>query len=131
MIRRGCQCVTLSLTSRMQRLCVESWTVGLLYRCWEQLLLSKETHRCGHKRFSAEEMNLRFTSVQHHHHTKTTVLMSSILVYDVLVGVKNAKSSIMFFLYYSLLTFSISFCASYIHRHNKCETGKWYQSLCW
>ncbi len=28
----------LSLTSRMQRLCVESWTVGLLYRCWEQLL---------------------------------------------------------------------------------------------
>ncbi len=30
MIRRGCQCVTLSLTSRMQRLCVESWTVGLL-----------------------------------------------------------------------------------------------------
>ncbi len=29
----GLQCVTLSLTSRMQRLCVESWTVGLLYRC--------------------------------------------------------------------------------------------------
>uniref|UniRef100_A0A672KWG0 SRCR domain-containing protein n=1 Tax=Sinocyclocheilus grahami TaxID=75366 RepID=A0A672KWG0_SINGR len=30
----------------MQRLCVESWTVGLLYRCWEQLLLTKETLRC-------------------------------------------------------------------------------------
>uniref|UniRef100_A0A8C1YLN4 Si:ch211-161n3.4 n=1 Tax=Cyprinus carpio TaxID=7962 RepID=A0A8C1YLN4_CYPCA len=29
----------------MQRLCVESWTVGLLYRCWEQLLLAKETLR--------------------------------------------------------------------------------------
>ncbi len=79
MISRGCQCVTLSLTSRMQRLCVESWTVGLLYRCWEQLLLTKETLRCGHKRFSAEEMNLRFTSVQHHHHMKTTVLMSIML----------------------------------------------------
>ncbi len=39
---RGTQCETLSLTSRMQRLCVESWTVGLLYRCWEQLLLTKE-----------------------------------------------------------------------------------------
>ncbi len=72
MIRRGCQCVMLPLTSRMQRLCVESWTVGLLYRCWEQLLLTKETHRCGHKRFSAEEMNLRFHSVQYHHHTNTT-----------------------------------------------------------
>uniref|UniRef100_A0A673KPB0 Si:ch211-161n3.4 n=1 Tax=Sinocyclocheilus rhinocerous TaxID=307959 RepID=A0A673KPB0_9TELE len=42
----------------MQRLCVESWTVGLLYRCWEQLLLAKETLRCGHKRFSAEEMSI-------------------------------------------------------------------------
>ncbi len=71
MIRRGCPCVMLPLTSRMQRLCVESWTVELLYRCWEQLLLAKETHRCGHKRFSAEEMNLRYTSVQHHHHMKT------------------------------------------------------------
>ncbi len=71
MIRRGCQCVTLSLTSRMQRLCVESWTVGLLYRCWEQLLLTKETLRCGHERFSVEEMSLRFTSVQHHYHIKT------------------------------------------------------------
>uniref|UniRef100_A0A673KL46 Si:dkey-21h14.8 n=1 Tax=Sinocyclocheilus rhinocerous TaxID=307959 RepID=A0A673KL46_9TELE len=29
----------------MQRLCVESWNVGLLYRCWEQLLLTKETLR--------------------------------------------------------------------------------------
>ncbi len=48
-LSRGCQCVTLSLTSRMQRLCVESWTVGLLYRCWEQLLLTKKTHRCGHE----------------------------------------------------------------------------------
>ncbi len=28
----GVQCVMLSLTSKMQRLCVESWTVGLLYR---------------------------------------------------------------------------------------------------
>ncbi len=75
MIRRGCQCVMLSLTSRMQRLCVESWTVGLLYRCWEQLLLTKETLRCGHKRFSAEEMSLRFISVQHHHYMKANVLM--------------------------------------------------------
>ncbi|KAL0195628.1 hypothetical protein M9458_009200, partial [Cirrhinus mrigala] len=74
-IRRGCQCVTLPLTSRMQRLCVESWTVGLLYRCWEQLLLTKEMLRCGHKRFSAEEMNLRFTSVKHLHCTNTTVLV--------------------------------------------------------
>ncbi len=79
MIRRGCQCVMLPLTSRMQRLCVESWTVGLLYRCWEQLLLAKETLRCGHKRFSAEEMNLRFTSVQHQHHVKVTVLMTMML----------------------------------------------------
>ncbi|KAK9975797.1 hypothetical protein ABG768_021030, partial [Culter alburnus] len=43
----------------MQRLCVESWTVGLLYRCWEKMLLEKETLRCGHKRFSAEEMKVR------------------------------------------------------------------------
>ncbi|XP_056113426.1 scavenger receptor cysteine-rich type 1 protein M130 [Rhinichthys klamathensis goyatoka] len=35
----------------------ESWTVGLLYRCWEKMLLAKETLRCGHKRFSAEEMS--------------------------------------------------------------------------
>ncbi len=61
----------LSLISRMQRLCVESWTVGLLYRCWEQLHLTKETLRCGNKRFSVEEMNLSYTSVQHHHHMKT------------------------------------------------------------
>ncbi len=64
MISRGCPCVTLSLTSKMQRLCVESWTVGLLYRCWEQLLLTKETLKCGHKRFSAEEMSLIYLSVQ-------------------------------------------------------------------
>jgi len=76
----GTQCVMLPLTSRMQRLCVESWTVGLLYRCWEKMmLLEKETLRCGHKRFSAEEMSLRFTSVQHHHHTNTTVHMPMML----------------------------------------------------
>ncbi len=61
----GTQCVMLPLTSRMQRLCVESWTVGLLYRCWEQLLLAKETLRCGHKRFSVEEMSLRFDDVHY------------------------------------------------------------------
>ncbi len=38
----------------------------------DQLLLAKETLRCGHKRFSAEEMNLRFISVQHHHHMKNS-----------------------------------------------------------
>ncbi|KAK9975806.1 hypothetical protein ABG768_021039, partial [Culter alburnus] len=50
----------------MQRLCVESWTVGLLYRCWEKMLLEKETLRCGHKRFSAEEMSHLFGCVQLH-----------------------------------------------------------------
>ncbi len=58
---------------------VESWTVGLLYRCCEQLLLTKETLRCGHKRFSAEEMSLRFISVQHHHHMTTAVHMTVML----------------------------------------------------
>ncbi len=58
--------------------CVESWTVGLLYRCWEQLLLTKETLRCGHKRFSAEEMSLIFHSVQHHHHTNTTAAVTTL-----------------------------------------------------
>uniref|UniRef100_A0A8C2I9X0 SRCR domain-containing protein n=1 Tax=Cyprinus carpio TaxID=7962 RepID=A0A8C2I9X0_CYPCA len=58
-------CVPLPLTSRMQRLCVESWTVGLLYRCWEQLLLAKETLRCGHKRFSAEEMKNSLDAANH------------------------------------------------------------------
>ncbi len=81
MISRGCQCVTLPLTSRMQRLCVESWTVGLLYRCWEQLLLAKETLRCGHKRFNAEEMNLRFICVKHlsNSHPNITVLTKRML----------------------------------------------------
>ncbi len=67
--------------------CVESWTVGLLYRCWEQLLLTKETLRCGRKRFSAEEMNLRFTSVRHHSnlHPNITVLTKTVLNYCVLV----------------------------------------------
>ncbi len=61
-----------------QRLCVECWTVGLLYRCWEQLLLAKETLRCGHKRFSAEEMSPRFTSVTFQQ-MKTPVLIASVL----------------------------------------------------
>ncbi|KAL6460167.1 hypothetical protein MHYP_G00319260 [Metynnis hypsauchen] len=41
MERPGPQCVMLALTSRMQRLCVESWAVGFLWRCWEQLLLAE------------------------------------------------------------------------------------------
>ncbi len=52
--------------------------VGLLYRCWEQLLLTKETLRCGHKRFSAEEMNLRFHFAQYHHHTNTTAPVTTL-----------------------------------------------------
>ncbi len=40
---------------------------------------AKETLRCGHKRFSAEEMNLRFTSVQHLCHTNTTVHITVML----------------------------------------------------
>uniref|UniRef100_A0A4W4GEE2 SRCR domain-containing protein n=1 Tax=Electrophorus electricus TaxID=8005 RepID=A0A4W4GEE2_ELEEL len=43
--RAGPQCVMLTLTSRMQRLCVESWAVGLLWRCWELLLLMWEVVR--------------------------------------------------------------------------------------
>ncbi len=72
----GVQCVTLPLTSRMQRLCVESWTVGLLYRCWEQLLLVKGKAVFGQRRFSAEEMNLRYTSVYDHLHRYTAVPMT-------------------------------------------------------
>ncbi len=71
----GFQCVLLLLTSRMQRLCVESWTVGLLYRFWEQLLLTKETLRCGHKKFSAEETNLTFTFVQNRHRNTYAPMM--------------------------------------------------------
>ncbi len=100
MIRRGCQCVMLSLTSRMQRLCVESWTVGLLYRCWEQLLLVKETLRCGHKRFSAEEMNLRLICVKHlsNSHPNTTALTKIMLDCFVQVCVDrfNRKDSFNF-----------------------------------
>uniref|UniRef100_A0A8C1JT76 SRCR domain-containing protein n=1 Tax=Cyprinus carpio TaxID=7962 RepID=A0A8C1JT76_CYPCA len=81
----GTQCVTLPLTSRMQRLCVESWTVGLLYRCWEQLLLAKETLKCGHKRFSAEETNLIYIFVHIHLQAKTTVPMTMMLELYVLV----------------------------------------------
>ncbi len=64
----GVQCVTLPLTSRMQRLCVESWTVGLLYRCWEQLLLAKGKAVFGQRRFGVEEMNLRYRTVHDHLH---------------------------------------------------------------
>ncbi|KAF4079917.1 hypothetical protein AMELA_G00183800 [Ameiurus melas] len=61
----------LTLTSRMQRLCVESWAVGFLWRCWDQLLLAEERVRCGERSFSVEEMNLRLPSVQHHLHSNT------------------------------------------------------------
>ncbi len=47
----------------------------------------KETLRCGHKRFSAEEMNLRFTSVQHLHCTITIVLVIITRGYCVLVRI--------------------------------------------
>ncbi len=40
--------------------------------------LTKETLRCGHKRFSAEEMSLIFHSVQHHHHTNTTAAVTTL-----------------------------------------------------
>ncbi len=118
MIRRGCQCVMLYLTSRMQRLCVESWTVGLLYRCWEQLLLATETFRCGHKRFSAEEMNLRFTSVQHH--KSTTVPMVTVLDCSVLV---NDATNPVYFLLKHLKSAHTSFFPT--HRLNECEVGWW------
>ncbi len=141
MIRRGCQCVMLSLTSRMQRLCVESWTVGLLYRCWEQLLLTKETLRCGHKRFSVEEMSLRFTSVQHHHHMKTTVQMATMLDWCVQVGANFQIQITSFFCLFvflpSVCEYFISFFRSLsrcllifyslcsIYRPCKCEAGWW------
>ncbi|XP_056113419.1 scavenger receptor cysteine-rich type 1 protein M130-like [Rhinichthys klamathensis goyatoka] len=75
----GAQCVTLPLTSRMQRLCVESWTVELLYRCWEKMLLAKERVEFGQRRFSAEEMSLRFNSVHDHLHRYTAVPMTMML----------------------------------------------------
>uniref|UniRef100_A0A4W4E1W1 SRCR domain-containing protein n=1 Tax=Electrophorus electricus TaxID=8005 RepID=A0A4W4E1W1_ELEEL len=34
----------------MQRLCVERWAVGFLWRCWEQLLLAEGRARCGQRR---------------------------------------------------------------------------------
>ncbi|KAL6460164.1 hypothetical protein MHYP_G00319230 [Metynnis hypsauchen] len=71
MERPGPQCVMLALTSRMQRLCVESWAVGFLWRCWEQLLLAEGRVRCGQRSFSVEAVNLRFTSVQHLHSNTT------------------------------------------------------------
>ncbi|KAL6460186.1 hypothetical protein MHYP_G00319450 [Metynnis hypsauchen] len=55
----------------MQRLCVESWAVGFLWRYWEQLLLAKGRVRCGQRSFSVEATNLRLTSVQHHLHSNT------------------------------------------------------------
>jgi len=60
-------------------------SVGLLYRCWEKMLLEKETLRCGHKRFSAEEMSLIYLSVQQHFLSNTTVLIRKILDCYVLV----------------------------------------------
>ncbi len=107
MIRRGCQCVMLSLTSRMQRLCVESWTVGLLYRCWEQLLLAKETLRYGHKRFSVEEMNLRFICVKHlsNSHPNTTALTKIMLDCFVQVCVDRFNRKFSFNFDRSLLIF--------------------------
>ncbi len=72
----GVQCVTLPLTSRMQRLCVESWTVGLLYRFWEQLLLAKGKAVFGQRIFGVEEVNLRYTSVHDHLHRYRAVPMT-------------------------------------------------------
>uniref|UniRef100_A0A671NKK0 SRCR domain-containing protein n=1 Tax=Sinocyclocheilus anshuiensis TaxID=1608454 RepID=A0A671NKK0_9TELE len=46
----------------MQRLCVESWTVGLLYRCWEQLLLAKETLRSFFSLLCTEIINVRLVN---------------------------------------------------------------------
>ncbi|KAL7882618.1 hypothetical protein SRHO_G00002760, partial [Serrasalmus rhombeus] len=68
MERPGPQCAMLTLTSRMQRLCVENWAVGLLWMCWEQLLLAEGRVKCGQKIFSVEATNLRFTFVQNHHY---------------------------------------------------------------
>ncbi|XP_049323451.1 antigen WC1.1-like isoform X8 [Astyanax mexicanus] len=64
MERAGSQCVMLTLTSRMQRLCVESWAVVLLWRFWEQLLLVEQRVRCGQRSFSVEETNLICTSAR-------------------------------------------------------------------
>ncbi|XP_049330442.1 scavenger receptor cysteine-rich type 1 protein M130-like isoform X11 [Astyanax mexicanus] len=80
MVRAGSQCVMLTLTSRMQRLCVGSWAVVLLWRFWEQLLLVEGRVRCGQRSFSVEEMNHRFTSVQNHLHSNTTAPM--IMMWD-------------------------------------------------
>uniref|UniRef100_A0AAY5EUU6 SRCR domain-containing protein n=1 Tax=Electrophorus electricus TaxID=8005 RepID=A0AAY5EUU6_ELEEL len=73
--RPGPQCVMLTLTSRMQRLCVESWVVGLLWRCWEQLLLAEGRARCGQRSFSVEATNLRFTLVKQHLHPNTVPMI--------------------------------------------------------
>uniref|UniRef100_A0A3B4E748 SRCR domain-containing protein n=1 Tax=Pygocentrus nattereri TaxID=42514 RepID=A0A3B4E748_PYGNA len=97
MERPGPQCVMLTLTSRMQRLCVESWAVGFLWRCWEQLLLAEGRVRCGQRSFSVEAMNLRFTSV-HHLHSKTTAPMTVMSVWCVLV--RGPCSSISIALFY-------------------------------
>ncbi|XP_049333196.1 scavenger receptor cysteine-rich type 1 protein M130-like isoform X18 [Astyanax mexicanus] len=80
MERAGSQCVILTLTSRVQRLCVESWAVVLLWRFWEQLLLVEWRVRCGQRSFSVEATNLRFTSVQNHLHSNTTAPM--IMMWD-------------------------------------------------
>ncbi|XP_049329663.1 deleted in malignant brain tumors 1 protein [Astyanax mexicanus] len=62
----GFQCVMLTLTSRMQRLCAAgSWAVVLLWRFWEQLLLVEQRVRCGQRSFSVEETNLICTSARH------------------------------------------------------------------
>ncbi len=119
MVRRGCQCCDAVFDpARMQRLCVKSWTVRALYRCWEQLLLATETFRCGHKRFSAEEMNLRFTSVQHH--KSTTVPWFTVLDCSVLVNL--CKQSSLFLLKH-LKSAHTSFFPT--HRLNECEVGWW------
>ncbi|KAI1886537.1 hypothetical protein AGOR_G00196790 [Albula goreensis] len=81
----GARCVTLTLTSRTQRLCVGSWAVGYLQRCGGQLRLARGRARCGQRRFSVEETNLRFTSVQHHPHRNNTALMKTTWDWCVLI----------------------------------------------
>uniref|UniRef100_A0A8C9T104 SRCR domain-containing protein n=1 Tax=Scleropages formosus TaxID=113540 RepID=A0A8C9T104_SCLFO len=62
----GTQCVMLTLTCRMPKLCVGSWAAGSLRRCWEGLPLGRGDTKCGQRRFSVQGTSQTFTPVRNH-----------------------------------------------------------------